>query len=333
MRNLHESQNRVPRPEHRDRRGGLRRASQAAKALVSFLCSLLVLAAAGNAAEVSARPGSVVRWSGDGSEFCGRGMRTWPANANTCWFPIDLLEVEGAVAVFRIRAGRREAARIRVTNYPYPVQRIELEDSSKVDLSPEDLVRVRRDQARVKSLWLLAGPARFRLPLAPPLEEMGPAGSFGSRRFFNGQPRSPHSGADYPAAEGATVFSVAPGTVVLASDLFFSGQSVFVDHGDGLVSMYFHLSSMSVAEGMQLESRAVIGEVGETGRTTGPHLHFGLRWRGARVDPSLLLGPVAEIPALVESADPVNQADVLFTTNPRHNSEPETKLDAKEIPL
>jgi len=126
---------------------------------------------------------------------------------------------------------------------------------------------------------------------------------------------------------------VAPGTVVLASDLFFSGQSVFVDHGDGLVSMYFHLNSMSVAEGEQLESRAVIGAVGETGRTTGPHLHLGFRWRGARVDPSLLLGPRAEIPALLESADPVNQADVLFTTNPRHNSEPETKLDAKEIPL
>ena len=271
--------------------------------MVSFFCSLLVLVGAGNATEVRARPGSVVRWSGDDSESCGRGTQTWPANADTCWFPIDLLESEGEVTVFRIRAGRREAAKIQVGDYPYAVQRIELEDSSKVDLSHEDLLRVRRDQARVKSLWLLSGPARFRLPLAPPLEEMGPAGSFGSRRFFNGQPRSPHSGADYPAAEGATVFSVAPGTVALVSDLFFSGQSVFVDHGDGLVSMYFHLSSMSVAEGEQLESRAVIGEVGETGRTTGPHLHFGLRWRGARVDPSLLLGPTAEIPELLESAE------------------------------
>jgi murein DD-endopeptidase MepM/ murein hydrolase activator NlpD len=134
--------------------------------------------------------------------------------------------------------------------------------------------------------------------LASPLEELGPAGSFGSRRFFNDQPRSPHSGADYAAAEGAAVFSVAPGTVVLAADLFFSGNSVFVDHGDGLVSMYFHLRSISVVEGEALESQAVIGEVGQTGRTTGPHLHLGFRWRGARVDPDLLLGPTEAMPKL-----------------------------------
>lgn len=267
-------------------------------------CLTLVWATAGNALEVPARPGSVVRWGGEGTDACGRGPRTWAATADTCWFPIDLLEAEGEVEVFRVRAGRREEARIRVAEYPYPVQRLTLEDSSKVDLSSEDLARVSRDQARVKPLWSLDGPARFRLPLAPPLDELGSAGSFGSRRFFNDQPRSPHSGADYPAPEGATVFSVAPGTVVLVADLFFSGQSVFVDHGDGLISMYFHLSSISVEEGERLESRAVVGEVGQTGRTTGPHLHIGLRWRGARVDPSLLLGLTTEIPALSDPADP-----------------------------
>lgn len=282
----------------------LRPLPRAARACALLAASALLPTSAVHAIEVSARPGSVVRWEGTGTETCGRGARTWPATAGTCWYPIDLLEAEREVSVFRLRAGRREDARIVVTDYPYPVQRITLRDSSKVDLSPEDLDRVRRDQARVRPLWSLDGPARFGLPLAAPLEEMGPPGSFGSRRFFNDQPRSPHSGADYPAPEGATVFSVAPGTVVLADDLFFSGQSVFVDHGDGLVSMYFHLGSMSVKAGETIGSRGVVGEVGQTGRTTGPHLHFGLRWRGARVDPSLLLGPTAEIPALGDLTSP-----------------------------
>ena len=90
--------------------------------------------------------------------------------------------------------------------------------------------------------------------------------------------------------------------MALAVDLFFSGQSVFIDHGDGLISMYFHLSEMSVQEGDELAAGDVIGSVGATGRATGPHLHFGVRWRGARVDPTLLLGAPDEVPALPSAA-------------------------------
>ena len=142
------------------------------------------------------------------------------------------------------------------------------------------------------------------MPLVEPLDDLGEGGSFGSRRYFNDQPRSPHSGADYSALEGTPVYSAAPGRVVLADDLFFSGKSVFVDHGDGLISMYFHLSELMVDEGRQVDARERIGRVGMTGRTTGPHLHFGLRWKGARVDPALLLGRASPVPELGAGSGP-----------------------------
>jgi murein DD-endopeptidase MepM/ murein hydrolase activator NlpD len=88
--------------------------------------------------------------------------------------------------------------------------------------------------------------------------------------------------------------------VVLADDFFFSGGSVFVDHGAGLISMYFHLRELAVEQGSEVRRGEVIGSVGQTGRATGPHLHVGLRWRGARVDPSLLLAPLEQIPTIQE---------------------------------
>jgi murein DD-endopeptidase MepM/ murein hydrolase activator NlpD len=86
--------------------------------------------------------------------------------------------------------------------------------------------------------------------------------------------------------------------VALAGDFFFSGGSVFLDHGDGLISMYFHLQELAVEQGRDVKRGEVIGSVGQTGRATGPHLHMGLRWRGARIDPSLLLVSTEQIPTI-----------------------------------
>ncbi len=94
------------------------------------------------------------------------------------------------------------------------------------------------------------------------------------------------------------MLAAADGVVALVAEHFFGGNSVFLDHGDGLITMYFHLSRVDVAEGRQLRRGECLGAVGSTGRATGPHLHFGVRWRGARVDPSLLLGDPARIPAI-----------------------------------
>jgi murein DD-endopeptidase MepM/ murein hydrolase activator NlpD len=142
----------------------------------------------------------------------------------------------------------------------------------------------------VVALFALETPRRYELPLAPPLERLGGAARFGSRRVFNREPRSPHSGADYSAAAGTTVFAPADGRVVLAEEQYFAGRAVFLDHGDGLLSMSFHLSETLVETGDEVRRGQPIGKVGATGRVTGPHLHFGLRWHGARVDPALLVG-------------------------------------------
>ncbi|MEM1250263.1 MAG: M23 family metallopeptidase, partial [Acidobacteriota bacterium] len=131
----------------------------------------------------------------------------------------------------------------------------------------------------------------FQLPLAQPLERLPRGGRFGARRIINGEPRSPHTGADYAANQGTPVLAAADGVVRLAEEHFFGGNSVFLDHGDGLITMYLHLHEIFVDPGESVTRGSVIGTVGSTGRSTGPHLHFGIRWRGARVDPAFLLQP------------------------------------------
>jgi murein DD-endopeptidase MepM/ murein hydrolase activator NlpD len=167
-----------------------------------------------------------------------------------------------------------------------------------VDLSPSDQARVARENARIAPLWETEGPPGFLLPLAPPLPPGFKGERFGSRRVFNNQPRSPHNGIDFKAPAETPVTAPADGTVVLAEEHFFAGNSVFVDHGDGLVSMVFHLARIEVSVGQQVKRGQVIGHVGSSGRATGPHLHFGVRWHGARIDPSLLLGPPEHLPSL-----------------------------------
>ena len=265
-----------------------------------FRLVLVWAVSTGAVAEVSVSPGGIVRWPGAGIDRCGQVDRVWDAVGDACWYPIDLLTPEGDLQLSRWRQGRKETATVRVSPYPYEVQHITLKDDSQVNLSAADLARVREENQRIGALWALSTPRRFELPLSPPLTPLPEGGRFGSRRFFNNQPRSPHTGADYSAAEGAPVLAVADGKVVLADDFFFSGGSVFVDHGAGLISMYFHLRELAVEQGSEVRRGEVIGSVGQTGRATGPHLHVGLRWRGARVDPSLLLAPLEQIPTIQE---------------------------------
>lgn len=114
--------------------------------------------------------------------------------------------------------------------------------------------------------------------------------AFGEERILNGERRSPHGGVDCPAREGTTVAASDSGTVVLARELYFEGNTVIIDHGLGIYTMYLHLKSFQVSEGYEVRRGEVIGWVGHTGRGTGPHLHFGARILGERVDPNQLLG-------------------------------------------
>lgn len=266
-------------------------------ALGTAVALLLPLLFGGGAAraeeppEVRVSPGQVVGWQGEGTEACRRGQDRWQPLGDTCWYPVDLLAGEGVRVVERRRNGRWDSAVVRVGEYPYEVQRLEIEDESKVHLSAEDLQRVRAEQRRVAELWDRDTRRRFDLPLTPPLADLPEGGRFGARRIINGEPRSPHTGADYRAPAGTPVRAAAGGVVALAAEHFFAGKSVFLDHGDGLITMYFHLREIGVEEGQELEAGDTIGEVGSTGRSTGPHLHFGVRWRGERLDPALLLDP------------------------------------------
>lgn len=114
-------------------------------------------------------------------------------------------------------------------------------------------------------------------------------GSFGRRRIFNGEARRPHSGMDIAADEGIPVIAPARGKVIELGDFFFSGNLVYMDHGQGMISLFAHLSEINVTLGQQINKGDVIGKVGATGRVTGPHLHWSLGLNGTWVDPALFL--------------------------------------------
>lgn len=259
---------------------------------VVLTLSLLTLSSGSSASRTaSVAPGQLVSWTGADTSACRHAQTTWEPLGETCWYPVDLLTESGTWVVERQQRERWENALVRIGEYPYRVQRLRIRDRSKVDLSVEDLERVRRESRRVAGLWDRSTPRRFSLPLTPPLSRMPDSGRFGARRVINGEPRNPHTGADYRADAGTPVKAAADGTVVLAEEHFFAGNSVYLDHGDGLITMYFHLQELLVVTGQDVTAGQTIGRVGSTGRSTGPHLHFGARWRGARVDPELLLHP------------------------------------------
>ena len=280
--------------------GALVRVGQALwRRAVLLLAALLPLAALCGGAEAppSVRPGTLVRWPGEGIEWCEARAERFEPLGGACIFAVDLLQPRGPLELRRQRTGRLERTTVSVGRFDYPVQRLTL-PRSMVELSPADLARVNRENRDMARLWKLRSPRRFDLPLGAPLDPLPAGGHFGHRRIINGEARSPHGGADFGAAQGTPVRVAADGTVVMVADHFFGGNAVFVDHGDGLVSQYFHLSRIDVREGQTLARGELVGAVGATGRATGPHLHFGVRWRGARVDPALLLAPPAAIPCL-----------------------------------
>jgi murein DD-endopeptidase MepM/ murein hydrolase activator NlpD len=249
---------------------------------------------------ISAHPGTLVRWSVPGTKRCARGGRSWEALQETCYYPIDLLQKPAVIEVVRIGASGRERARIRVEAYTYGSENLDLGDIPQANPSAEDLKRNAREQLRVARIWSRKEvPARFTLPLGPPANPLPPPKTFGWNRSFNGKPATqPHMGADYALTTGTPIVAVADGTVVLAEDLFYPGNAVFIDHGNGLVTMYFHLSELAVASGQEVTKGQKIGLAGATGRATGPHLFFGVRWHKARIDPQPLLEDPAKIPAI-----------------------------------
>jgi murein DD-endopeptidase MepM/ murein hydrolase activator NlpD len=172
---------------------------------------------------------------------------------------------------------------VEVIRKEYEVQRLTL-PKDMVELSPENEARVAREQKRMAAIWPHENGRSWTGDFINPLEGeiITP---FGVRRIINNVPKSPHTGIDVAGEKGAKIRAPNSGVVVLVNKQFFAGKAVVLDHGQGIYTMFFHLSKVLVKPGQTVRKGDVIALVGSTGRATGPHLHWGVRIQGARVDP------------------------------------------------
>lgn len=187
------------------------------------------------------------------------------------------------------KQGKTRNLGFQVADKAYEEQHITITDKRKVNPEKQDMVRITRETKQINSaLSHWSAQEDVVVTFRKPVE--GPTSSpFGLRRFFNEQARSPHSGLDIAAPEGAAIHAPAPGTVLTTGEFFFNGNTVLLDHGQGLVTMYCHMSRIDVTPGQTVDTGETLGAVGMTGRVTGPHLHWGVSLNDARIDPLLLL--------------------------------------------
>ena len=218
-----------------------------------------------------------------------------PIRDGAAWSGLIGVDLETAPGTYPVQIGAESAdARPLATTHPlavgarrFPTRRLQV---APVYVEPPaaEIERIAADAARLDALFRTTTgqsfPGRFEAPIAA-----APQDTFGARSIFNGQSRSPHAGVDFRAPSGTPIASPAAAVVVLADDLFFTGRTVALDHGLGLISVLAHLSKIAVRVGDAVKPGDVVGEVGATGRVTGPHLHWSVRLNGARVDPMSLM--------------------------------------------
>jgi murein DD-endopeptidase MepM/ murein hydrolase activator NlpD len=208
------------------------------------------------------------------------------------WLAAVGIPLDAATGEMSIRVNTARVIAFEVHDHAYPEQRLTVKNKKYVTPDQEQLDRIGRERKIID-----AALGNWRdvevggLALEPPVDGRR-SSSFGLRRFFNDQPRSPHKGMDIAASEGTVIAAPGQGVVTATGDYFFNGKTVIVDHGQGFVTMYCHLVEIGVSEGQQLQTGEPIGAVGATGRVTGPHLHFGTYLNGTAVDPALLLQTV-----------------------------------------
>lgn len=208
------------------------------------------------------------------------------------WFAVVGIALNTSPGTEQLRIeddGGSRTVTFQVRDREYPEQRITLENERMVNPYADDLDRIHRESKRIRAVltgWRdEASPVlAFRLPVDAPQSS-----AFGLRRYFNDQPRKPHSGIDLAADSGTPIHAPADGVIADAGDFFFNGNTVFIDHGQGLVTMYCHMSEITAEPGDQVNAGDIIGRVGATGRVTGAHLHWSVSLNGNMVDPHLFL--------------------------------------------
>jgi murein DD-endopeptidase MepM/ murein hydrolase activator NlpD len=228
--------------------------------------------------------------------WMGHSVSFFRSAANKGWYGLAAIPVTAKPGSYELRitetlarGGTVELARkIRVSNAPYP--KITVKVAKKfTEPSPDQLADISADKnlktkvfgtVTMDRLW--AGP--FVAPVADPVSDI-----FGTARVFNNQVQSRHQGLDFAAPPGTDVHAINSGVVILARPMFFEGNCVVIDHGQGLLSLYLHLSAFKVKEGDQVHTGEAIALSGGTGRATGPHLHLAVRWQGIYLSPAILL--------------------------------------------
>jgi len=228
----------------------------------------------------------VLRWKG-----AAWPMRKTATGRYAGLIGVDLDDPEGPAVVaaegFLDGARFRAEAELTISPRKFAVQVLTL-PKRMAEFDNATLLRIETEAAELSRRFSRVTLPRWRTPFLPPVEEYRPT-NFGARRVINGESRMPHSAVDIYLPGGTPVRAIADGQVAFSGEQFFGGRSVVIDHGGGVFSVYYHLREFSVAEGIEISRGDRLGSVGATGRATGPHLHFGVRVPGGRVDPTRLL--------------------------------------------
>lgn len=260
------------------------------KTMIAFFC--LLLAAANPAAalpEHNPVPGGIAVVNiGDALSASYNDQPVFVDQQDGANFALIGIPLSADPGRHEIKVGENEIP-FEVTAKEYQVQRLTIENQRKVNPYAEDMDRIVRERQEMDAVFRsFTEMTDIDLDFQVPTEGVM-SSSFGLRRILNDQPRSPHSGMDIAAPEGTAIYAPANGLVAATGDYFFNGNTILVDHGQGLITMYCHLSSIDVETGQKVAKGDLLGQVGETGRVTGAHLHWGVSLNDARVDPALFI--------------------------------------------
>ncbi len=266
------------------------------KAIITILLLLPLSVAAQQLPRASAVPGGIAIIDlGEGSNKPSASYnkkKVLVTEHNGRWLALVGLSLKaepGSHSLHYRINGKEGKLSFQVKDKQYEEQHITLKNKRMVNPYKNDLPRIRDNQARSRKAFASWDAERAaELGFATPVEGRL-SGTFGKKRFFNGQPRRPHSGLDIAAPTGTAIIAPAAGTIIETGDYFFNGNTVFIDHGEGLITMFCHMDSIGVEIGQSVSRGEVVGTVGMTGRVTGPHLHWTVSLNNNRIDPGLFL--------------------------------------------
>ncbi|MGL5293814.1 MAG: peptidoglycan DD-metalloendopeptidase family protein [Aeromonas sp.] len=206
------------------------------------------------------------------------------------WIAIVGIPLKSPLGTQQLQVNDGRTLNFTVTPKHYREQHIKLKNRRQVNPLATDMTRINRELAEQNHAYQTFSPnlpsnLMFDKPVNGPMSS-----PFGLRRFFNGEERNPHSGLDFAVGAGTPIKAPAAGKVILIGNYFFNGNTVFVDHGQGLISMFCHMSKIDVKLGQSLPRGGIVGRVGSTGRATGPHMHWNVSLNATRVDPAIFIG-------------------------------------------